>query len=607
MKNCPSILFLILFFKTTLSFSQVPFLIKNIHPSFVTSSYPQNPTDVNGTLFFSADNGTNGFELWKSDGTNPGTIMVKDLTPGTAGTPNMRDFISVNGNLFFSCKTGRELWVSNGTSTGTDTLITFSSFGTLKDDSYIELNNNLIFVTQNPSSGDLSLWKSGGTSSTTSLIKTFNNGGNSIHYSTFKKFNNNLYFVANDGIAGQEVWKTDGTTTGTVIVKDINSGSSDGTPWPDPPFFNEVNGFLFFQGNDGTTGDELWKTDGTNTGTTLVKDVRAGIGGSGITSPTPVGNKLFFKAFIGGMTSLWISDGTNSGTNKVIDLSLNDFMMAFDSSRLVFTQDNTTPTNYGKELWISDGTPAGTKILKDINPGNSSGIPTNHFKALVIDSLLFFNATDNINGLELWKSDGTDTGTILVKDMRPGSADGFINNSEFFFDANGILLFDAINRNSSSTTELWRSDGSDTGTYRYDIDTNGGGSIPKFCTLIDTTVFLVADDGFTGRELYAVYVDSIKKTIPVIVPSSILEAEFNPIIGVYPNPTVNRININLDNVFDENYIIQITSISGKKVYKKSHTQPKISIELYDLTDGIYFLTVISKNGLTETKKIIKHH
>lgn len=601
--------FILAYFLLSISsvLSQAPFLVKNIHTSFITSSYPQNLTDVNGILFFSANNGTHGFELWKSDGTNSGTVMVKDLTLGSAGTPNMRDFIAINGKLFFTCKTGRELWISDGTVSGTDTLITFTSIGSLQEDSYIELNNNLIFVTQNVSTGDFNLWKSNGTSTTTSILKTFPSGG-IIHFSTFKVFNNELYFVADDGISGREVWKTNGTTSGTVLVKDINSGSSNGTPWPDPPFFNEVNGNLFFIGNNGTNGNELWKTDGTNTGTSMIKDIRPGSGGAGINVPTPAGNKLFFTVYISGASSLWVSDGTNSGTIKLTDLSTTGLpMIALDSSKLIFIQNNTSPINYGREPWISDGTVIGTKLLKDIYPGTANGIPKNYFLSKVIDNVLYFKGIDSTHGEELWKTDGTDTGTVLVKDMNPGTGRGFVNNGEIFYDANGVLIFDGIAAGSASATEFWRSDGTDTGTIRFNIDTNLGGSYPKQFTLIDTTLFFVANDGFTGIELYAAYVDSIKKPKVIIVPTSIDEEDNQLTIRAYPNPTSDVLTLELPDDETINRLkIKVSTITGKTMFSQYYSRSKFSIDLSNYPDGIYLIEIQSESGKLNHLKIIKH-
>ena len=78
--------------------------------------------------------------------------------------------------------------------------------------------------------------------------------------------------VANDGTRGSELWVTDGTAAGTTIVKDIRTGTYGSSP----NGLTNSGGTLFFSANDGTTGFELWKSDGTAVGTTQVKDIRSG-------------------------------------------------------------------------------------------------------------------------------------------------------------------------------------------------------------------------------------------------------------------------------------------------------------------------------------------
>jgi ELWxxDGT repeat protein len=67
--------------------------------------------------------------------------------------------------------------------------------------------------------------------------------------------NGTLFFAANDGTTGLELWKSNGTAAGTVLVKNIRPGSDSSYP----SSLINVNGTLFFAADDGTMGFELWK------------------------------------------------------------------------------------------------------------------------------------------------------------------------------------------------------------------------------------------------------------------------------------------------------------------------------------------------------------
>jgi ELWxxDGT repeat protein len=209
-------------------------MVRNIRAG--AGSYPTGLVNVNGTLFFNATDGTLGQELWKSDGTTAGTVLVKDIRPGNASSTPVGLF-NVNGTLYFMADDGtrgRELWKSNGTNAGTVLV---------KD------------------------IRSGSASSNTFAT-----------YSAQASFNGNLYFVANDGVTGYEVWKSDGTAAGTVLVADVNPGSATSRPRE----LMVANGKLFFaalDGPDASFSQELWRIDAAS-GAVVVKDIMPGRAGS---------------------------------------------------------------------------------------------------------------------------------------------------------------------------------------------------------------------------------------------------------------------------------------------------------------------------------------
>ena len=98
-------------------------MVKDIAPGYNTS-YPLGFCINNGIVFFAADDKVNGTELWKTDGTTAGTVMVKNINPAGSGifTGGTRKIVTMGGNVYFSAddgSNGKELWKSDGTAAGT--------------------------------------------------------------------------------------------------------------------------------------------------------------------------------------------------------------------------------------------------------------------------------------------------------------------------------------------------------------------------------------------------------------------------------------------------------------------------------------------------------
>jgi len=309
---------------------------------------------------------------------------------------------------------------------------------------------------------DAALWLTKGTVATTKELKRFT----IIHPPTVS--GNSIYFAADDGTgSGMELWKSNGTISGTVKVKDIFPGRASSKPRN----ITVVNAtMIYFSANDGKHGRELWRTNGTSAGTTIVKDILKGKGSSNPTSICEVGSLIFFAARDGqNGNELWKSDGTTDGTlmvkniNPIAKASSNPQLLTEVSGKLYLRASNGIS---GTELYKSDGTNDGTSLLKDVRAGTLSGDIQN---LIDVNGILFFTANDGIHGDELWKSKGTTASTTIVKDLNPGAGGSNNTNSDRFpmgnfTNLNGILFFTA----GKGTKEEFfvRSDGTQAGTYR---------------------------------------------------------------------------------------------------------------------------------------------
>jgi ELWxxDGT repeat protein len=259
-------------------------------------------------LFYRASDPSFGRELWSSDGTAGNTAMVKDIEPLGESTPD--NLSVVDGQLFFSAilgGTNAELWTSDGTSAGT---IRVKDINAGDDD----LLSSLVAV------GSIG------------------------------------FFKASDGSSGEELWKTDGTEGGTVRVKDIKVGSDSGVPLLSTANAVALNGTLYFVADDGASGLELWKSNGTEAGTVLVKDICPGVCSSNPLQLVAAGNDIYFTAsnpYVGG--ELWISDGTESGTRLAFDLATGTEtsgpLSLQPSGNLVYF--SAAADGLGRELWAA--------------------------------------------------------------------------------------------------------------------------------------------------------------------------------------------------------------------------------------------------------------
>ena len=266
-----------------------------------------------------------------------------------------------------------------------------------------------------------------------------------------------LFFINSDS-NGEQLWTSNGTVETTIQLKPLHWTAQNG--WYVKNLVAS-NGKLYFLTDDPTYGEELWISDGTVAGTHMVKDIRGGEQGSRINGVFSFNNKVYFAA--------------NNGTD-------------------------------GFELWVSDGTQEGTNMLKNIRPGNESSLGNFENKFIVFGGNFYFYANNGTN-VQLWKSDGTTNGTVFFKNVnifqgnayyQTASINGEATDSYFVFKA-----FSYDNSNNQYTAKLWKSDGTNAGTIEIsDIEQYYSPfTFSQFDTVQDK-VYLTTESTYPNRELW---------------------------------------------------------------------------------------------------------
>ena len=468
----------------------------------VTPGSIEDVAAANGDLYFINDGvlgNSNGYHLWKSDGTDSGTTLVKTIS-GYKFTHTVDiNLTNVGDTIYFSMQKGYDrldLWKSDGTSSGTVLVkesvadIYFADIG-----EFTAVNDLLYFYTEVDFS-DAVLWKSDGTAAGTQQVKRFDNG----YPSSFTKYNNQLAFFHRG-----DLWISDGSESVTVkLLSNLDINHKLVT----------YDGFLYFSANDQSgTGRELWKSDGTQAGTSLVKDIAWKAQSSSPHHLTAIDAGVLFEATKNERLAdkeIWISDGTQSGTKLV-----KDWVQPTSSARpSLLTQvgndvyfivnrtkvDSDTAANQKWQIWKSDGSDQGTQLAADIVPKKTfkrERFGGEYGELVEFDGQLYFTGNDG-SGWKLWKTDGTPTGTYKFAQLFPDGINGklkkltVLNNQLLFFRGEGdytslwglsagestavLIQTDFVNPHSviasldklffvNNLNELWSSNGQANGTF----------------------------------------------------------------------------------------------------------------------------------------------
>lgn len=268
-------------------------------------------------VYYSASTPEHGSELWRSDGTEAGTVMVLDVSPGPSTGFTTHQSLPYEGGLFFVG------YHDNDPATAQD------------DEAYL-------YYTEGARTERL-----------ISKPNAVSRGRPALEEAVV--VDDVLYFSYEDVDHGLELWSSDGTPTGTSLYRDLRPGPDSSSPHD---MVQRGDQLLFFAySGAGQQTSRLWAKGG-------------GAGLEPIDKPLDAihmevaGPAAYFVDTIGG--GLWVSNGTADGTRRLAAdvLTATDFVALGDTALFLGrTRD------YGRELWVTDGSAQGTRMVADLNPG----------------------------------------------------------------------------------------------------------------------------------------------------------------------------------------------------------------------------------------------
>lgn len=245
-----------------------------------------------------------------------------------------------------------------------------------------------------------------------------------------------------------KLWVSDGTLKGTRPIWQFQV--SPGNPCVrDMVMFDQRLVVLLTERE--TTNSELWISDGTESGTVLLRKIPAAfIQNLNFRILQVIGDRLFFSSTYleqKDECGLWVSDGTPDGTYLLKKPAcLNQYSMVPVGDVLLFAVD--VPTG-GWELWRSDGTPEGTQL---VGGGFTFGREGYRPSFLLVDQEILYLAIHDDQGCALWRSDGSAAGTKPIQQACP----------QEMVSVQGTIFF--VLRRNEIEIELWKSDGTAEGT-----------------------------------------------------------------------------------------------------------------------------------------------
>jgi len=443
------------------------------------SSSPSWFVEVNGNLYFQADDQQHGVELWKYSPMTGEATLAADIYRGPTGSNP--EWLTVYGNSIYFAATdatlGRQIWRYN-TGSGEAKVVAMHEYWkeagppTGPDPKWLQFMGSVLFYSaEMDSSLGRELYAYDARDGRSWLVKNIWPTSDDSNPEYIFAHGSRVYFTADDGTHGKELWRSDGTEGGTYLVKDILAGPRGS----DPDNFNRLGELFLFSADDWVHGRELWRSYGSDSTTSLAHDIYVGV-----------------------------KDSDPGWSNRL-------------ARSMIFFPAETEA--HGVELWRYDQQ-LGAYLLDDINTGtDDNGDPADSSPAAIGDVgwVMFFSADDGETGVELWKTEPPYSYAVQVGDIYPG-----IDNLKEPNDSNpktiermGTTLFISA-EDEEHGEELWVTEFPYTQVNLLkDIRPGKRGSIPKYeledftgtlsnAYRIGWTIYFTANDGKHGEELWQI-------------------------------------------------------------------------------------------------------
>jgi ELWxxDGT repeat protein len=328
-------------------------------------------TVFDGDVYFRANDGSHGWELWRYDPDTDSATLVADIFPG-AGNSSDPSYLTVfDGDLYFRASDGE--------------------YGQ-------------------------ELWRYDPDTDSATLAADIWSGSNGSYPEYMTVFDGDLYFRAYDGVHGQELWRYDPDTNSATLAADIWPGSNGSSP----AYLTVFDGDLYFGANAGFYGQELWRYDPDTDSATLAAEIWPDTNGSYPEYLTVLDGDLYFRANDGANgQELWRYDPDTDSATLAAEIwsetngSYPEYLTVFDGDLYFGANDGV----HGKELWRYDPDTDSATLAADIWSGSNGSSPE---YLTVFGGDLYFEANDGAHGQELWRYDPDTDSATLAADIRPG-------------------------------------------------------------------------------------------------------------------------------------------------------------------------------------------